>query len=151
MTQEARDDERECVEAGCTGFPDATWDRCAKHQDDLESRVAGRPVPTTEMIRRYYARAPIAFREDGSVAREATTESIAFCERQFDRWLDAHDAEVVASVRKHPEPNVPSESHEARYDGEFHCVDCGEVMALCHSATSSARWVHRVPVGEGEQ
>lgn len=64
-----------------------------------------RPIPTTEFVRRHFARGPIAYYEDGSPVRMATPEEVAYSEQLFDRWLetqkqvpDVTDDEVAAAV-----------------------------------------------------
>ncbi|MBB2956988.1 hypothetical protein [Pseudoclavibacter helvolus] len=61
-------------------------------------------TPTTEFVRRHYAKGPTAYYEDGTVAKMPTPADVVFAGLQFDRWLTAHDAEVRADERaKHPD------------------------------------------------
>jgi len=52
---------------------------------------------TTAFVRRHYSRGPTAYYDDGRPVKMPTAEDVAYCERQFDRWLAAHDEEVVKS------------------------------------------------------
>ena len=52
-------------------------------------------TPNTAFVRRHYANGPTAYFEDGRIAKMPTDEDVAFCEKQFNRWLAAHDAALL--------------------------------------------------------
>lgn len=55
-------------------------------------------TPTTDFVRRHYAKGPTAYRDDGSPARWPTAEDVTYCGAQFDRWLAEHDRVVAANA-----------------------------------------------------
>ena len=56
-------------------------------------------TPNTAFVRRHYANGPTAYFEDGRIAKMPTDEDVAFCEKQFNRWLAAHDAALLEAQR----------------------------------------------------
>lgn len=67
----------------------------------MSDKKVFRPEPkpvTTEYVRKSYAQSPVFYQDGRSVAHWQTPDDIEFAGRQFDAWLAAHDAEVIASA-----------------------------------------------------